>query len=106
MKKISVYLLIFLLYFVYTSESVRILARALGDKSAYTWMDKIDCSENSAESEKSKEQKEKIEFLGHYIPTQLNLARKVLAGLNFNHCINFPSFEYSQTIYSPPEYFA
>lgn len=103
MKRISVYLLILLLSFVYTSESIQMLAKALGDKAAYAWMANIENNESNTESEESKEQKEKIEFLGHYINTQLSLAQQGSASLNSNHCIHFSSSDHSQTIYSPPE---
>ena len=103
MKRISVYLLIFLLSFVYSSESIQMLAKALGNKVAFAWMANIENSESNTESEESKEQKEKIEFLGHYINTQLTLALQGSASLNSSHCINFSSSDYSQTIYSPPE---
>ena len=104
MKKLTVYLLIFLLSFVYTFESVQMLANALGDDSSYTWIEGMESSEKTTESEESKEQKEKVDFLDHlYSHTQLTLAQIGTIKFDPHHAINFYSSDHSQTIYSPPE---
>ncbi len=104
MKKLTLHLLILILSFVYTYESVQVLANALGEKSSYAWMECLENGENSTESEESKEQKEKVDFLSQfYSHSQLSLARIGTDKLNSHHTINFSSSDHSLTIYSPPE---
>ncbi|MEJ7693883.1 hypothetical protein [Daejeonella sp.] len=103
MKKLSVYLLIVILSFVYTYDSVQALAHALGRDSSFAWMKTMEC-EKGAESEESKGQKEKLDFLDHYFShTQLSLAQIGTISLDSHHAINFSSTDHSLTIYSPPE---
>jgi hypothetical protein len=88
-------------------ESIQLLSTTLEDDSRYAWIENMDTSEGKTESEKSGEQKEKIEFLGHFnTHSQLTLEQIGLARLTASQNINFSSSDHSQTIYSPPENFA
>ncbi len=103
MKTLSIYLLIVILSFVYTYDSIQTLANALGTDSSFAWMKNMEC-EKSAESEESKEQREKVDFLDHYYShAQLSLAQIGTKALDSHHAINFCSSDHSKTIYSPPE---
>lgn len=103
MKISVVYLLIFCVSFAFNFETIEYFSNALGN--SISWMEEFHCEERTAEAEESSEKSEKLK-----ISEYLNSNHHFIIGLiepsrfSSNQNIDFSSSDYSQVVYSPPEF--
>ena len=103
MKKAVTYILIFLVSFVCSYETVEYFSKTIGDTSI-AWVDDIPCQEKSSESEESNEKNEKKNFSDvSDISKYITLSHIELGSIGTKQNNNFSSSDYSQVVYSPPE---
>ena len=103
MKKAVTYILIFLVSFACSYETMEYFSKTIGDTSI-AWIDDISCQEKSSESEESNEKNEKKNFSDDSDLNNYPISSHIEPG-NFHSKQNsdFSSSDYSQVVYSPPE---
>ena len=102
MKNTIAYILILLVSFAYSYETIVYLAKSV-DNNLMAWVDDLPCDDNELDSKK-KENDEKKNFK-EYLSLPLDIAF-----INRNGCINniftpnhYLNCDYSLAVYSPPE---
>ena len=103
MKNKVTYILIFLVSFAYSYETIEYFSKTIGDTSI-VWIDDIPCQEKNSESEESNEKNEKLNFSDDsYLNSYLISCHTECGNFCSRQNNNFSSSDYSQVVYSPPE---
>lgn len=106
MKKHILYLLIFVVSFAYSYNTIEYLSSIL-DNNTLAHIDNFCCEEENEESKESSEEGTESnlsdEFLDVRLQNKTSLAQTKRSILIRNQNTNFSPSNYSQVIYSPPE---
>ena len=98
--------MIFIVSFAYNIETVKYFLKTIGEASPIVCVDDFQCDENdSEENESNKSKDEKHFFTDDYFSHNHHFVFYIaeLKSLSFTSNKTFPSSDYRQEVYSPPE---